>query len=83
MEIMRHIKVKDLLDICKWGCGPFCVSLLTDRRLKGLSWDFVYVFQQWVILRLRVLCGTKRHTQNQVSTFYVTSPNFDVAECDN
>ena len=27
----------DLLDICKWSCGPFCVSLLTDRHLKGKS----------------------------------------------
>ena len=30
MKLMCHIKVKDLLDICKWGCGQFCVSLLTD-----------------------------------------------------
>ena len=36
--LMRHIKVKDLLvfDLCKWGCGPFCVSLLIDRCFKEL-----------------------------------------------
>ena len=27
----------DLLDIYKWGCGSLCVSLLTNRCLKGLS----------------------------------------------
>ena len=34
-----HIRVKDLLDtfIYKWGFGPFCVFLLTDRYLKGLK----------------------------------------------
>ena len=35
--LMRHIIVKDLLDVYKWGWGPFCISLLTYRRLKGIS----------------------------------------------
>ena len=34
---MCHIKVKDLLDVYKCAGGPFYVSLLTDRRLMGLS----------------------------------------------
>ena len=37
IKLLCHIKVKDLLDIYKWGCGPFCVSLLLDRCLEGLS----------------------------------------------
>ena len=41
------IKLNNLLDIYKWGCGPFCVSLLTARLLKPLrADDFVYVYQQ-------------------------------------
>ena len=36
MQLICHIKVKDLLDICKWGFGLFCVLLLTDRHFKGL-----------------------------------------------
>ena len=32
--IMYHIKV--LLDIYQLGCGPFFLSLVTDKRLKGL-----------------------------------------------
>ena len=43
---MGHIKVKDLLDIYKCGCGPFCVSLLID---------FVYIIQQRAFfLRLQI-----------------------------
>ena len=34
MEIVRHIKVEDLLDIYQWICGPFCVSILTDGRFN-------------------------------------------------
>ena len=37
MQRMCHIKVKDLLDIHNWVDGPFCLSLLTDKRLKGLN----------------------------------------------
>ena len=33
------IKVKDLVEFYKWGCGLFYLSLLTDRRLKALSYD--------------------------------------------
>ena len=44
---MYHIKFKDLLDMYQQACGPFCVLLLTGKRLKGLSnMDFVYAFQQ-------------------------------------
>ena len=39
MQIKCHIKVIDLLDIHEWGYGSFCMSLLTDRCLKGLSSD--------------------------------------------
>ena len=39
MEIICNIKVNDIIDIYKKGCGPFCVSLLTDRRLNGLIYD--------------------------------------------
>ena len=39
--IICHVNAKDLdlLDICKWGYGPFFVALLTNKRrpLKGLS----------------------------------------------
>ena len=35
-QLMCYNKVKHLLDIFKWGCGPFCVSLLTARLLKRL-----------------------------------------------
>ena len=43
---MGYNKVKHLLDFFKWGCGPFCVSLLTARLLKSLRGDdFVYVYQ--------------------------------------
>ena len=63
---MCHIKVKDVLDIHKWGGGPFGLSLLTDKRLKGLNHNnFVYIFQQWAFLCLRMTCGT----------FYFTYPN--------
>ena len=36
----------DLLDIYQWGCGPFFVSLLTDKHLKGfcIEHGFVYIF---------------------------------------
>ena len=45
------IKVKDLLDTYNCGCGPFCVSLRSDRRLKWLSnTDFVYFFKTKGIL---------------------------------
>ena len=30
VQLMCNIKVKDLLDIYKWDCGPFCVSLMTE-----------------------------------------------------
>ena len=34
--------VCNLFDIHRWCCGPFCVSLLTNRRLKVLTKaDFV------------------------------------------
>ena len=39
MLIICAIKCKNVLDIYKWGCGPFSVSLLTDRHLKELSQD--------------------------------------------
>ena len=41
-------KVKtDLLGIYKYGCDPFCVSLLTDRHLKVHSnTDFVMISRQ-------------------------------------
>ena len=29
-----YYKVTDILDIYKWCCGPFSVSLLTNGRLK-------------------------------------------------
>ena len=61
---MGQIKVKDLLNICNCDCGPFCVSLLTDRRLKWPSKvDFVHVFQQRAFLRLCVTRGIKRRSQ--------------------
>ena len=37
MQLMCHNKLKDLLEIYKWGCGPFCVLLLAISHLKGLS----------------------------------------------
>ena len=37
------------------------MSLLTDRCFTGP--DFVYFFQEWALLRLRVTCHTERHTQ--------------------
>ena len=37
MQVICHIKVKDIRNIDKSDCGPFCVPLLPDRRLKGLS----------------------------------------------
>ena len=41
------INIKDLLDIYKWSCGPFCVPLLPDRQLKDQAKaDSVYIFQQ-------------------------------------
>ena len=36
-KLLCYIKVKDLLDIYHWGCCSYGLSLLTDRRLKGLS----------------------------------------------
>ena len=44
---MFHNKDKDLLGIYKYGCDPFCVSLLTDRHLKVRSnTDFVMIYRQ-------------------------------------
>ena len=34
MCINRYTKVEYLLGIYKWGYGPFCMSLLTDRLAK-------------------------------------------------
>ena len=45
VRLMGDINVKDLLDVYQCSCGSFCVSLLTDRRLKDCSkTDFVYIF---------------------------------------
>ena len=44
---MFQNKDKDLLGIYKYGCDPFCVSLLTDRHLKvGSNTDFVMISRQ-------------------------------------
>ena len=44
---MFQSKDKDLLGIYKYGCDPFCVSLLTDRHLKVRSnTDFVMTSRQ-------------------------------------
>ena len=44
---MFQNKDKDLLGIYKYGCDPFCVSLLTDRHLKVRSnTDFVMISRQ-------------------------------------
>ena len=44
---MFQNKDKDILGIYKYGCDPFCVSLLTDRRLKVRSnTDFVMISRQ-------------------------------------
>ena len=57
-------KVKDLVDIYQQVCGPFVVSLLTDRHLKGLSnTDLFTFFQQRAFLRLRVMRSIIRCTQ--------------------
>ena len=52
---MFQNKDKDLLGIYKYGCDPFCVSLLTYRHLKVRSnTDFVMISRQRRVLRLRV-----------------------------
>ena len=44
---MFQNKDKDVLGIYKYGCDPFCVSLLTDRHLKVRSnTDFVMISKQ-------------------------------------
>ena len=43
---MFQSKDKDLLGIYKYGCDPFCVSLLTDRHLKVTNTDFVMISRQ-------------------------------------
>ena len=50
---MCHVGVKDLRDIYKWCCGPFCASHLVDGRLKGPSYHrfCLHFFQQWALLR--------------------------------
>ena len=64
MWLMYHIKFKDLLDMYQQACGPFCVLLLTGKRLKGLSnMDFVYAFQQRAFWCLRVTCSIRRCMQ--------------------
>ena len=67
---MGYNKVKHLLDIYKWGCGPFCVPLLTARILKPLRWDdFVYQLtftNKGRLLRLRMTRDIKCHTQKLV-----------------
>ena len=70
IHVSYHIKVKDLLDICQWGCNPSFVSLLTDRRLKGLSnadffkkHFFKTFFQQRAFLSLCVMRCIRRCTQ--------------------
>ena len=59
-----HYMIKGLLDNYKWGCGPFCVSLLANSCLKGLSeaW-FCILFSIMDFLRLRLTHGMKCCTQ--------------------
>ena len=59
---MFQNKDKDLLGIYKYGCDPFCVSLLTDRHLKVRpNTDFVMISRQrrvyvcaWLVITSRV-----------------------------
>ena len=37
MLFMFQNKDKDLLGIFQYGCDPLCMSLLTDRHLKGYN----------------------------------------------
>ena len=66
----------------KWDCGPFCVSLprslQTDRRLKGLSKD-------WLCLLFSTMKAFTSaddvshqilHAEIRSFTFYITSPKF-------
>ena len=57
-NILPVIKVKDLLDTYNCGCGPFCVSLPSDRCLKWLSnTDFVYFFlTKGILMFVRDAC---------------------------
>ena len=65
---MFQNKDKDLLGVYKYGCDPFCVSLLTDRHLKVRSnTDFVMISRQrrvyvcaWLVA-LRVACKKLGH----------------------
>ena len=71
MYIIYHNKVKDLLDICKWGCSPFYMTLLTDKTFNRTEVsDFVTFSNNG---RFYVCaCCIKR-----CITFSVTSPNFN------
>ena len=81
---MDHIKVKDLLDTNNCGCGPFCVSLPSDRRLKRLSnADFVYFFQQRVFLRLCVTRVIKCYSQKLGHNILRYVSKFQHSERDN
>ena len=44
MLFMFQNKDKDLLGIYQYGCDPFCVSLLTERRLKVRSNSILFTF---------------------------------------
>ena len=44
MLFMFQNKDKDLLGIYQYGCDPFCMSLLTDRHLKGPSNSILFTF---------------------------------------
>ena len=44
MLFMFQNKDKDFLGSYKYGCDPFCVSLLTDRHLKVRSNSILFTF---------------------------------------
>ena len=44
MLFMVQNKDKYLLGIYRYGCDPFCVSLLTDRHLKVRSNSILFTF---------------------------------------
>ena len=44
MLFMFQSKDKGLLGIYQYDCDPFCVSLLTDRHLKGRSNSILFTF---------------------------------------
>ena len=79
--IMCHMNVEDLLDIHKYGCGPFCVSLLTDRHLKGLARVILFTFSKnWrFFMSARLMWYQTSHAGiESAHSTYVTSPNYDV-----